>query len=80
MKKRNLKNLKLNKRSISNLEKSNAVGGQEAISLLILDCWSVVGCPTIGCTQQGCDISVPMTDCISLPVIFHPCRADIRQE
>lgn len=76
MKKKNLKNLKLNKRSISNLEKTNTVGGQEG-SITIIPCWSVLSCPTVGCTD-GCDISVPMTDCISLPVIFHPCREDIK--
>ncbi|MCH2192924.1 hypothetical protein [Kordia sp.] len=80
MKKKNLKNLRLNKRSISNLEKSKAVGGQ-AGSITIVPCWSVISCPTIGCTQgctqEACDISIPLTDCISLPVIFHPCKDGI---
>ncbi|WP_046755097.1 hypothetical protein [Kordia jejudonensis] len=78
MKKKNLKSLKLNKRSISNLEKRNAVGGQ-AESISFVPCWSIISCPTVGCTQEACDISIPMTDCISLPVIFHPCRADIQE-
>jgi len=75
MKKKNLKNLKLNKRSISNLEKRNVFGGQVG-SISLVPCWSILSCPTMRCTD-GCDISVPMTDCFSMPVIFHTCRPDI---
>lgn len=50
MKKKNLKSLKLNKRSISNLESNKVNGG----TILTAFCWSLVLCPTINCPTGDC--------------------------
>lgn len=52
MKKKNLKSLKLNKKSISILDEKQLKGGKEA---------------PISFTQEWCDISIPFTACISWP-------------
>lgn len=52
MKKRNLKNLNLNKKSISNLSKKEVKAGVAAsITLTAISCWSCLSCPTIDCTE-----------------------------
>jgi natural product precursor len=52
MKKRKLKNLNLNKRSISNLSKKEVTGikGGTATTFA-LPCWSLLSCPTYDCTN-----------------------------
>lgn len=52
MKKRNIKNLNLNKRSISNLSKKEVKGikGGTATTM-VLPCWSILSCPTYDCTN-----------------------------
>ncbi|QHI38977.1 hypothetical protein IMCC3317_43770 [Kordia antarctica] len=47
MKKRNLKNLNLNKKSISNLSKNEIKGG----TVLTAFCWSNLSCPSLTCSE-----------------------------
>jgi hypothetical protein len=61
MKKREIKNLNLNKKSISNLSKNEVNGGRAAsvtiTTVTILSCWSCLSCPTVDCTEGVlCDI------------------------
>ncbi|WP_156169007.1 hypothetical protein [Kordia jejudonensis] len=53
MKKRDIKkNLKLNKRSISDLSKKNIKAGAAAsVTITAISCWSCLSCPTIDCTN-----------------------------
>ncbi|QHI38978.1 hypothetical protein IMCC3317_43780 [Kordia antarctica] len=53
MKKRNLKNLNLNKKSISNLSKNEVKAGAAASvpTLTVLSCWSCLSCPSLTCTE-----------------------------
>ncbi len=57
MKKKNLKSLKLNKKSISILDEKQLNGGNQKAP--------------VSFTQEWCDISIPFTACISWP--FHNC-------
>jgi hypothetical protein len=50
MKKREIKNLNLNKKSISNLSKNEVKGGAFP-TFTALSCWSCLSCPTIDCTE-----------------------------
>lgn len=49
MKKRELKNLDLKKRSISNLNGEKVNGG--IVTVTVVSCWSCLSCPTIDCTE-----------------------------
>ncbi|WP_430412466.1 class I lanthipeptide [Kordia sp.] len=53
MKKRGIKNLNLNKRSISNLSNKQAgkIKGGTITTATIVSCWSCLSCPTIDCTE-----------------------------
>jgi hypothetical protein len=53
MKKREIKNLNLNKKSISNLSNKEVKGvkGGLVTTITILSCWSCLSCPTIDCTE-----------------------------
>ncbi|MGH1387968.1 hypothetical protein [Kordia sp.] len=56
MKKKEIKNLELKKRSISNLTKKEVNGGVFP-TITIVSCWSCLSCPTIDCTEGiVCDI------------------------
>ena len=67
MKKRSIKNLNLNKRSISNLSNKQAKGikGGTATTFTALSCWSCLSCPTIDCTDTCTDGAI----CSSLKCI-----------
>jgi hypothetical protein len=56
MKKKEIKNLELKKRSISNLSKKQVNGGV-ITTITVLSCWSCLSCPTLDCTEGVvCDI------------------------
>ncbi len=50
MKKREIKNLNLNKKSISDLSNKTVKGGVYP-TLTVVSCWSCLSCPTIDCTE-----------------------------
>lgn len=51
MKKREIKNLNLNKRSISKLTHKQSKGVKGGTAFTALSCWSCISCPTIQCTD-----------------------------
>jgi hypothetical protein len=51
MKKRSIKNLNLNKKSISNLSKNELKGGTIIPTVTIISCISCFVCPTRSCTE-----------------------------
>jgi hypothetical protein len=54
MKKKSIKNLNLNKKSISNLSKKEIKGGTIYPTGF---CWSIISCPSLTCTEGlACDI------------------------
>jgi hypothetical protein len=65
MKKRNLKNLNLNKRSISSLSNKQAKGIKGGTVFTAFSCWSCLSCPTIDCTDTCTDGAI----CSSLKCI-----------
>ncbi|WP_046755796.1 hypothetical protein [Kordia jejudonensis] len=54
MKKRNLKNLRLNKKSISNLQEMKG-GRDESLSTIVPFCFTTLSCVLICVTKLGCD-------------------------
>lgn len=54
MKKRNIKNLNLNKKSISKLNSDEIKGGTIVLTAV---CWSNLSCPTLTCSEGAvCDL------------------------